>query len=233
MWTRLDGALSSVLSRDIPDRAGTGRLEKSPTGIAARAFLLSCNRSSEWYESNISRHHRQRSRLVRPKVSVLAYSAFCSASSLQQALCRGRIHHRPSVTLPVQSWRSDCFSLPSERQREMRAAPASEAAYGEAHLGSKPDRLECPLLAAGAKRTFAKTVKSARCHDRRWLTVARSDDEARIETKRETAMAILGAILVVAGSAIVLGCAILCAWSAYRQKRSSGPDEGSARPPEV
>jgi hypothetical protein len=97
MWTRLDGALSSVLSRDIPDRAGTGRLEhdpekwtpvfrkdhaqikeierdddskkshraleKSPAGIAARVFFLSCNRSSEWYESNSNRHHRQRSEL--------------------------------------------------------------------------------------------------------------------------------------------------------------------------
>ena len=39
MWTRPDGALSSVLSRDIPDPAGTGRLEKSPAGIAARAFF--------------------------------------------------------------------------------------------------------------------------------------------------------------------------------------------------
>jgi hypothetical protein len=61
MWTRPDGVLSSVLSRDIPDPAGTGRLEKSPAGIAARAFFLSCNRSSEWYEPNSSRHHRQRS----------------------------------------------------------------------------------------------------------------------------------------------------------------------------
>jgi hypothetical protein len=60
MWTRLDGALSSVLSRDIPDRAGTGRLEKSPAGIAARAFFLSCNRPGE-YEPSSSRHHRQRS----------------------------------------------------------------------------------------------------------------------------------------------------------------------------
>jgi hypothetical protein len=46
-------------------------------------------------------------------------------------------------------------------------------------------------------------------------------------------MVILGAILVVAGSAIVLGCAIFWAWSAYRQKRLSGPDEGSDHPPEV
>jgi len=28
MGTRPEGALSSVLSRDIPDRAGTGRIEK-------------------------------------------------------------------------------------------------------------------------------------------------------------------------------------------------------------
>jgi len=47
------------------------------------------------------------------------------------------------------------------------------------------------------------------------------------------AMVILGAILVVAGSAIVLGCAIFWAWSAYRQKRLSGPDEGTDHPPEV
>jgi len=120
MWTRPDGALSSVLCRDIPDPAGTGRLEKSPAGIAARGFFLSCNRSSEWYEPNSSQHYRHRSGLVRPIVSVLAYSAFSSASSLQQALCRGRIHDRPSVTMPMQSRRSDCFSLPSERQREIR-----------------------------------------------------------------------------------------------------------------
>lgn len=35
-------------------------------------------------------------------------------------------------------------------------------------------------------------------------------------------MVIPGAILVVAGSTIVLGCAIFWAWSAYRQKRLSG-----------
>jgi len=40
MWTRPDGALSSVLSKDIPDPAGTGRVEKSPAGIAARAFFF-------------------------------------------------------------------------------------------------------------------------------------------------------------------------------------------------
>jgi hypothetical protein len=44
-------------------------------------------------------------------------------------------------------------------------------------------------------------------------------------------MAILGAILVVAGSAMVLVCAIFWAWSGYRQKGLS-PDEGD-HPPEV
>ena len=50
MGTRPEGALSSVLSRDIPDRAGTRGLEKSPARIAARAFSLSL--------SLLSRHAR-------------------------------------------------------------------------------------------------------------------------------------------------------------------------------
>jgi hypothetical protein len=116
---RPEGALSSVLSRDIPDRAGTGRLEKSPAGIAARVFFLSYNRSSEWYESNGSRHHRQRSELVRPK-----YQYWHTRPYLQPPHCSNSMPRSysgsTSVTPPVQSWRSDCFSLPSERQREIR-----------------------------------------------------------------------------------------------------------------
>ena len=60
----------------------------------------------------------------------------------------------------------------------------------------------------------------------------RSGSLARIETK-EAAMAILGALLMVAGGAIVLASAILWLWFTSRQKLLSGPDEGSDHPPEV
>jgi hypothetical protein len=46
-------------------------------------------------------------------------------------------------------------------------------------------------------------------------------------------MAILGALLMVAGGAIVLASAILWLWFTSRQKLLSGPDEGSDHPPEV
>jgi hypothetical protein len=49
----------------------------------------------------------------------------------------------------------------------------------------------------------------------------------------ETAMVILGVLLIIGGSAIVAASAILWAWSSYRQKLLRGPDEGSSHPPEI
>jgi len=46
-------------------------------------------------------------------------------------------------------------------------------------------------------------------------------------------MAILGALLMVAGGAIVLASAILWLWSTSRQKLLDGPEAGSDQPPEV
>jgi hypothetical protein len=46
-------------------------------------------------------------------------------------------------------------------------------------------------------------------------------------------MAILGALLMVAGGAIVLASAILWLWSTSRQKLLDGPEAGKDQPPEV
>jgi hypothetical protein len=46
-------------------------------------------------------------------------------------------------------------------------------------------------------------------------------------------MVILGEVLVVAGSALVVTCAVFWAWSLLQQRFSQEPDEGSDRPPEA
>jgi hypothetical protein len=62
--------------------------------------------------------------------------------------------------------------------------------------------------------------------------LAMSSSQIRIET-RETAMVVLGELLIVGGTAIVVASGIFWAWASYKQKLLRGPEEDSSHPPEV
>jgi hypothetical protein len=58
------------------------------------------------------------------------------------------VYDRPSVTLPVQSWRSDCFPLPSKRQREIRG-------------GLRRGPLRVPKATSGRRQSAARAQARA------------------------------------------------------------------------
>jgi hypothetical protein len=50
---------------------------------------------------------------------------------------------------------------------------------------------------------------------------------------KETAMVILGEVLVVGGSALLVTSVIFWVWSLMKQRLLQGPDEDSDQPPEA